>query len=187
MRIVSGKYRGRVIAAPTGRDIRPTADRVRESIFNILEHGKDYARPGGGSPIEGARVLDCFAGTGALGLEALSRGAASAAFMDTDTRPCRTNIEALDAADDTRLIRDDCLKPRKTTDPCDLIFLDPPYDKGMAAPALDALAQAGWITDGAICVVELAANEPFEPPEGFAITEERRYGAARVIFLIFDQ
>lgn len=185
MRIVSGKYRGRVIEAPPGRDIRPTADRVRESAFNIIEHGKNYARPGGGSPIEGTRVLDCFAGTGALGLEALSRGAASAFFMDTDTRPCRTNIDALGAADDTRLIRDDCLKPRKTTEPRTLIFMDPPYNKGMAAPALEALKIAGWIAEGAICVVELAATESFEPPKGFTIIEERRYGAARVIFLIF--
>lgn len=183
MRIVSGKYRGRAIEAPPGRDIRPTADRVRESIFNILEHGKDYARPGGGSCIVGARVLDAFAGTGALGLEALSRGAASVTFMDTDTKACKFNIDALDAASETRLIRADCLSLRPAQDPCDLILLDPPYNSGLAAPALEALAAAGWIADDAVCVIELAAKEAFGPPAGFTVRDERRYGAARVVLV----
>jgi 16S rRNA (guanine966-N2)-methyltransferase len=186
MRIVGGRFRGRVLAAPPGRDIRPTADRVRESVFNILEHGKAHARPGGGSRLVGARVLDGFAGTGALGLEALSRGASAVTFMDCDTVACRANIDALDAGTDTGLIRADCLSPPPAAQPCDLILLDPPYGQGMAAPALRALAAAGWIAEDAIGVVELAAKEAFDPPGGFAITEERRYGAARVVLLVYS-
>ncbi len=179
MRIVGGRHRGRAIEAPPGRDIRPTADRVRESVFNILEHGK------AGNPA-GARVLDGFAGTGAMGLEALSRGAASAIFMDTDIAPCRVNIDALGEDDATEAIRADCLSPPPATQPCALVFLDAPYDRGMSAPALTALAASGWIADGAVCVIELAAGEDFEPPPGFTITDERRYGAARVVFATRD-
>jgi len=181
MRIVGGKYRGRNITALPGRDIRPTADRVREAIFNILEHGEDYAGP------VGARVLDAFAGTGALGLEALSRGASSVTFMDTGTKPSQVNIDALDAGTGSNLIRADCLSPPRATEQCDLIFLDPPYNKGLSAPALEALAAAGWIAVDASCVIELAAQEEFQPPAGFAVMEERRYGAARVVFLNHSQ
>ena len=181
MRIVGGKFRGREIIAPPGQDIRPTADRVRESLFNILEHGKANIR------LEGARVLDAFAGTGALGLEALSRGARCVTFMDSDTKACRINIEALDVGAETNLIRADCLSPPKASESCDLIFLDPPYNKGLAPPALEVLIATGWITENTICVVELAAKEPFEPPSGFAIKEERRYGTARVILVTSDE
>ena len=181
MRIVGGKFRGRAIAAPPGRDIRPTADRVRESVFNILIHGKFEFH------FNVARVLDCFAGTGALGLEALSRGALSVAFMDTDIKPCRANIDALDAGAETKLIRADCLSPPGASEPCDLIFLDPPYNKGLAAPALAALDKVGWIADHAICVVELAAKENFDPPDDFVVVEERRYGAARVVLLVYNR
>lgn len=179
MRIVGGRNRGRTIAAPPGRDIRPTADRVRESVFNILEHGA------AGNP-DGARVLDGFAGTGAMGLEALSRGAAFATFMDTDISACRANIEALGETESTDTFRADCLAPPRATAPCSLIFLDPPYNSGLAAPALEALAAAGWISDGAVCVIELASKETFDPPAGFTVTDDRRYGAARVVFATRD-
>lgn len=181
MRIVGGKFRGREIIAPAGQYIRPTADRVRESVFNILEYGKTNIR------LEGARVLDAFAGTGALGLEALSRGAKCVTFMDSDTKACRINIDALAVGTETTLIRSNCLSPPKASKPCDLIFLDPPYNKGLAPPALEALIATGWITENSICVVELAAKEPFETPSGFAIIEERRYGAARVILVTSDE
>jgi 16S rRNA (guanine966-N2)-methyltransferase len=179
MRIVGGKYRGRNIAAPPGRDIRPTADRVREAVFNILEHGK--------AALNGVTVLDAFAGTGAMGLEALSRGAQSVAFMDLNVNACQTNIDALEVGVEAKLICADCLSPPNASEPRDLIFLDPPYSQGLAAPALEALAAAGWIGDDAVCVVELAARGKFQPPAGFTATEERRYGAARIVILKYSQ
>ena len=179
MRIVGGEHRGRRLTAPPGRDLRPTADRVREAVFNILSHGG----PGGVSPIADARILDGFAGTGAMGLEALSRGAAHATFMDADISACRANVAALDVEARATLLEADCLHPPSADAPCDFIFLDPPYRGGLAAPALGALADAGWIADGATCVVELAATEGFEPPPRFTLADERRYGAARIVFL----
>ena len=175
MRIVGGRHRGRALAAPAGRAVRPTADRVRESIFNILGHDA----PG----IEGAQVLDGFAGTGAMGLEALSRGADRATFMDIDIGSCRANVEALGEAARSRLIAGDCTRPGPAPEAHDLVFLDPPYAGGLAAPALDALARAGWLAERAVCVVELAAGETFDPPDGFAPVDSRKYGAARIVIL----
>jgi len=179
MRIVGGRLRGRAIAAPPGDAIRPTADRVRESVFNILSHGA-LARP-----FADLKVLDGFAGTGALGLEAFSRGAAAVTMMDTDRDAlgvCRANARKL-GADDVRIVQGDCTRPPAAREACDVVFLDPPYRSGLAAPALTALAAAGWIAPDAVCVVELSAAEPFKPPPGFAAVDERRYGAARVVFL----
>ncbi|MGE0745494.1 MAG: 16S rRNA (guanine(966)-N(2))-methyltransferase RsmD [Rhodospirillales bacterium] len=182
MRIVGGRLRGRAIAAPPGDAIRPTADRVRESVFNILSHGP-LARPFGD-----LAVLDGFAGTGAMGLEAFSRGADAVAMMD-DSRDalavCRANAKKL-GADSARIVQGDCTRPPRAAAPCDLVFLDPPYRSGLAAAALTALAGAGWIAADAVCVVELSAAEPFRPPPGFAAVDERRYGAARVVFLRRD-
>ncbi len=179
MRIVGGRHRGRTIAAPQGRAIRPTADRVRESVFNILGHGLGHDAPA----IDDARVLDGFAGTGAMGLEALSRGAGHATFMDVDIAPCRANVDALGEAARSRLIAGDCTRPGPASETHEFVFLDPPYGLGLAAPALGALACAGWLADGAVCVVELAATEAFDPPDGFAPVESRKYGAARIMIL----
>jgi len=179
MRIVGGRHRGRALVAPRGAPVRPTSDRAREAVFDILEHGD-------GAGVDGARVLDAFCGTGALALEALSRGAARAVLMDTDTAAARTNIEALGENDNVDLIRGDCLKPRKAREASDLVFLDPPYNSALAAPALTALAGAGWIADGAVCVVEMAAGDAFTPPDGFTVTDDRRYGKARVTFLVHE-
>ncbi len=179
MRIVGGRNRGRAIMAPAGRAVRPTADRVRESVFNILAHGLGNGAPG----IEGARVLDGFAGTGAMGLEALSRGAEGATFMDIDIGSCRANVEALGEAARARLIAGDCTRPGPASEAHDLVFLDPPYGAALAAPALGALARAGWLGDGAVCVVELAADDAFEAPDGFTPVESRKYGAARIVIL----
>jgi 16S rRNA (guanine966-N2)-methyltransferase len=181
MRIVGGRHGGRLLFVPEGRTIRPSADRVRESVFNVLEHNALRAdrRPAIGE----MRVLDGFAGTGAYGLEALSRGAAHAVFIDRDLATCRRNLFALGVERSATLIVADCLKPPRASRACDLAFLDPPYREGVAAAALAALAAAGWIADGAIVVVELGARAPFAPPAGFAPIDERRYGAAKVMLL----
>jgi len=176
MRIVAGKLRGRAIAAPPGDLVRPTSDRVREAVFNVLAHGD--------APLEGARVLDAFAGSGALGLEALSRGAAFATFIDAAPdaiAAIRQNAEALGVVRDCRVVRGDAIRPQRADAPCELVFLDPPYRSGLAANALMQLADAGWIADGATIVVELGG--PFVAPEGFTLVEERRYGRTRIAFL----
>jgi 16S rRNA (guanine966-N2)-methyltransferase len=176
MRIVAGKLRGRTIAAPPGALVRPTSDRVREAVFNVLMHGD--------APLEGARVLDAFAGSGALGLEALSRGAAFATFIDAAPdaiAAIKQNADALDVARACRVIRGDAIRPPRADAPCDLVFLDPPYRSGLAANALKQLADAGWIAEGATVVVELGG--PFVAPDGFTPTDERRYGRTRIAFL----
>jgi len=184
MRIVGGRHRGRVLQSPAGDSVRPTSDRARESLFNILEHGKLAA--GGLSPVRGARVLDCFCGTGALGLEALSRGAAAAAFLDLDPAAlqlARANAKTLGETAHAEFIAADARRPPRAAAPCTLTFLDPPYGEGLAASALRALADAGWFGPGAIAVVETAHHEDVAAPEGFASVDERRYGKAKLTFL----
>ena len=142
MRVTAGAHRGRKLAVPAGRDVRPTSDRARQALFNILEHGGFV--DGGGSPIRGAHILDAFAGSGALGLEALSRGAASATFMETAAPALdaiRQNVEACREEDKAEILRADATRPPRARVACGIIFLDPPYHKGLAAPALTALAK----------------------------------------------
>lgn len=184
MRIVGGRFRGRSLRAPAGRDVRPTADRTREAVFNILAHGAP------GVDFDGASVLDVFAGTGALGLEALSRGAGHVTFIDSDAgalRAIRRNAATLGAWRQVALLKLDATRapppPLAAEAPCTLAFLDPPYESGDAAPALAGLAARGWIAAAAVCVVEVAAQEPLAPPPGFTVLDERTYGAARVVFL----
>ncbi|MFI4989076.1 MAG: 16S rRNA (guanine(966)-N(2))-methyltransferase RsmD [Alphaproteobacteria bacterium] len=190
MRIVAGKHRGRTLAAPEDGSVRPTADRVRENIFNILAHGR--LSEDGGSLIAEARVLDAFAGSGALGLEALSRGAAEAVFLDDDLSALeclRRNVKALGEEAGSILVQADACRPpapakvRGNPLPRTLVFLDPPYRSALAAPALAALAAAGWLADAAIAVVELDARDAFAPPAGFTLLDERRYGHTRLLFL----
>ncbi len=199
MRIVGGRLRGRRLEAPGGTTLRPTADRTREALFNILCQGKLDWRPEagsgaeapGGNPLAGARVLDAFAGTGALGLEALSRGAGFVTFMENQAaalNACRRNIDALDeaarsGAAQTELLRGDVLRPPPATVPCELVLMDPPYNQDLAPPALAALQRAGWLAPGALATVELMATEPFTPPAGFQTLDERKYGKARLVFL----
>jgi 16S rRNA (guanine966-N2)-methyltransferase len=183
MRITGGRHRGRPIAAPEGPKVRPTSDRARQAVFNILSHGR-LARAG--SPIAGARVLDAFCGTGAMGLEALSRGAASATFLESDARvlaAAKRNAEALGESGRATFLQADATRPPRATAPCDLVFLDPPYGSGLAPVALSALLALGWIARDSVIVVELAAREPFQAPDGFEVVDERRYGAARVVLL----
>jgi 16S rRNA (guanine966-N2)-methyltransferase len=183
MRIVAGRHRGRRLLAPPGETVRPTSDRAREALFNILSHGQLAAE---GVPFAGVAVLDAFAGTGALGLEALSRGAAEAAFIELDREALATlrqNIAALDEDDHSRIIPCDATRPPRAPSAYPLAFLDPPYRSGLAAAALTALDAAGWLAPDALAIVELAAREHLAPPAGFSLLDERVYGAARLLFL----
>ena len=190
MRIVAGRHRGRTIMAPADDSVRPTSDRVRENLFNILVHGRLAAE--GASLLAEARVLDAFAGSGALGLEALSRGAADAVFLDQDLTALECinrNVAALGEEKRATLVQADAFHPpapskvRGDPAPRTLLFLDPPYQSGLAAPALAALADSGWLAPGAVAVVELDQKDAFEPPAGFTRADERRYGRTRIVFL----
>ena len=181
MRIVGGRLRGRALAAPKSQAIRPTADRLREALFNILVHAY-------GDPVTGARVLDLFAGTGALGLEALSRGAAFALFIDDAAEAralLRENVAALGLGGVTRIFRRDACKlgPAHPIEPFSLAFLDPPYGRGLAEAALASARAGGWLTPDAMIVVEEAASAAFAAPEGFDELERRRYDDTALIVL----
>ena len=185
MRIIAGRFRGARLAAPGAQGggeahLRPTSDRVREALFNLLDHG-DHP------PIEGARVLDLFAGTGALGFEALSRGAGAVVFVD-DHAPARAlvreNAERLGVTGSVRIWRRDAtrLGPCRGA-PYSLVFADPPYGSGLARAALESALSGGWIAPGATVVLELAAREALAPPEALAIADDRRYGDTRILVL----
>ncbi len=178
MRIVGGALRGRRLSAPAGRDVRPTADRARQTLFDMIAHGGAFA----GFNLDGATVADVFAGSGACGLEALSRGAARAIFVES-ARPSlavlRDNIAALDVGDRATVIARDASRPGPAPAPCDLVFLDPPYHAGLALPALAALGRNGWLASQAIIIVEHASDEDLQPPSGIAALETRKVGAAR--------
>lgn len=184
LRIVGGKHRGRAIATPEGQATRPTSSRAREALFNILAHAN--WRDDGTSPLVEARVLDAFAGSGALGIEALSRGAAHATFLDNDAAAVRIigdNLRKMGEAAQAKVVRADATRPPPAREGCDLAFLDPPYRSGLAAPALAALAEAGWLAAGAVATVELASTEDLALPAGFEAVDERRYGAAKIAIL----
>jgi 16S rRNA (guanine966-N2)-methyltransferase len=181
MRIVGGRLKGRSLAAPSSRDIRPTADRLRESLFNILVHAYD-------DPIAEARVLDLFAGTGALGIEAISRGAKFALFVDNGAEAralLRNNVEALGLGGVTKVYRRDAthLGPAHPLEPFSIAFLDPPYAKSFAEKALASLRDGGWLTKGALLVVEEAKAAGFKAPEGFEELERRAYDDTEFVFL----
>lgn len=183
MRIVAGKHRGRRLLVPPGVTVRPTSDRAREALFNILSHGSLAAE---GLPFAGAAVLDAFAGTGALGLEALSRGAAAALFLEKDPGALailRRNIAVLREEARARVVAGDATHPPRAPAACALAFLDPPYHSGLAATALAALDTAGWLAPQALAIIELAAREKLTLPPGFIILDERVYGAGRLVFL----
>lgn len=180
MRIIGGRFKGRSLAAPASRAIRPTSDRLRETIFNILGHAYD-------DRIEGARVIDLFAGTGALGFEALSRGASFALFVDEGAEAralLRDNTETLGVGGSTRIVRRDAtrLGAAPAGPPFTLAFLDPPYGRGLAEAALLALDGGGWLASGALCVVEEAAAGPFLLPAGFDELDRRVQGDTAIRF-----
>ncbi len=182
MRIIAGAFRGRPLASvgkgDAGAHLRPTSDRVREALFNMLAGGRF------GDPFDGTRVLDLFAGTGALGLEALSRGAAHCTFVDDGrvaARLIRDNIRRLSVGDQTRLIPRDARRLGPADTPAALVFLDPPYGKNLGTAALTHAQSQGWITPGALIVWE--ENSPQEAPGGFDLLESRRYGDTTVTLL----
>jgi 16S rRNA (guanine966-N2)-methyltransferase len=181
MRVVGGRLRGRNLAAPTTQAVRPTADRLRETLFNILAHAY-------GNPVEGARVLDLFAGTGALGIEASSRGAAFVLFVDDGAEAralLRNNVEALSLGGVTRIFRRDATKlgPVHPLEPFSLAFLDPPYGKGLAELSLASARDGGWLVPGALVVVEEDVEANFAAPEGYEELERRDYGESELVFL----
>lgn len=184
MRIVGGEFRGRALIAPGGRDTRPTSDRAREAIFNVIAHA------GFGTQIEDARVIDLFAGSGALGFEALSRGAVQALFVETDEQArgaIRDNAEALGLFGRARVHRRSATdlgpRPGPIGDAFDLAFLDPPYGRSLGAPALAALRDGLWLKPGALVVLEEGRDDPLTEVPGFEPLDVRSWGAARVSFM----
>ncbi len=183
MRIVGGALRGRALQAPSGRDIRPTSDRLRESLFNILQHRHDFG-------FEAAFIVDVFAGTGALGLEALSRGAAFALFVDSGAEAralLRQNIEALGQGGKSRIFRRDATQLGETPpgQTFDLALLDPPYGAGLADLALAGLVSGGWLKPGALVVVEEEASASIDAPSSLGLQETRLFGATALHFFTF--
>jgi 16S rRNA (guanine966-N2)-methyltransferase len=191
IRIVGGRWRGRKLAAPGDQSIRPTGERQRESLFNILAHGR-YA-PGGVSMLQRAAVLDIFAGTGALGLEALSRGAANCLFLDNGAHARRlieANIAACKAQGVARLVPGDATNltapPPAPWTQATLAFLDPPYGEGLGERALASLAAKAWLAPDAVCVVETGERDDFAAPARFVLEDERRYGKSNFRFFRFQ-
>ena len=180
MRIVGGAFRGRALATPRSDAIRPTSDRAREAVFNVIAHNWPER-------LDGARVLDLFSGTGALGLEALSRGAAQCLFIEESAEGrglIRTNIEEFGLQGRARIFRRDAtrLGEAGTIAPFDLVFADPPYGKGLAERALESALAGGWLKPDALVVVEEAASSPFQPVEGFDVLQRREWGETSVTF-----
>jgi 16S rRNA (guanine966-N2)-methyltransferase len=179
MRIVAGKFRSTTIEAPRGLDTRPTSDRVRQALFNVLEHGAPQV------DFEGCRVLDLFAGSGALGIEALSRGARFALFIEdsADARAAiRRNVEALKLTGVSKIFRRDAtnLGPAQTLQPFDLIFCDPPYGKGLGEKALQSAVEGGWVAKDGILVLEERAGLEIGLPDAFEIIDQRDYGDTQI-------
>lgn len=180
MRIDAGSHRGVKLVSQDGLDTRPTADRARQAVFNILMNTYDAVR--------GAKVLDVFAGSGAMGLEALSRGAERASFIEMDrsaAEAIKQNIAACKEQPRAQLFLNDARKPPRVAanwGPATLIFLDPPYGKDLLAPALEALREAGWIAPDALLVAEMHRKDPFAA-EGFDVLDDREYGKARFLLL----
>ena len=184
MRIVAGSLKGRSIVAPEGQGTRPTSDRARQAIFNVLEHAA-WAEP-----LDGMRVMDLFAGSGALGFEAVSRGATFCLFIETDEEArgaIRENADAYGVMGRTRVHRRSAIdlgaRPRSDGEAFDLAFLDPPYRKGLGEQTLALLLEGGWLKPGAIVVYERGSDEPEIETPGYQRLDARDYGAARVLFL----
>lgn len=186
MRVVGGKHKGHQLVAPKGLDVRPTTDRVREAVFNVLAHGSFLA-----AGLEGLRVLDLFAGSGALGLEALSRGAAFALFVEQAPAArgaIQKNIETLGLTGHTKVFRRDALqlgrRPANVARPFDLVFLDAPYGSGAGPIALQHARDGDWLAPQARAVLEISAKQDLPSINGFTMEDSRIYGDTQVMFLI---
>ena len=184
MRIVAGNLKGRTITTPEGQGTRPTSDRARQAVFNVLEHAA-WAEP-----LDGMRVMDLYAGSGALGFEAISRGAAFALFVETDEEArgaIRENADAYGVMGRSRVHRRSAIdlgsRPGSDGEAFDLAFLDPPYRKGLGEQTLARLLEGGWLKPGALVVFERGSDEPEIDTPGYQRLDARNYGAARVLFL----
>jgi 16S rRNA (guanine966-N2)-methyltransferase len=181
MRVTGGTFGGRTLKSPSSQKIRPTSDKLRQAVFNILAHGY-------GDPVSGTRVLDLFSGTGALGIEALSRGAVFALFVEEAAEAralIRANVETLSLTGVTKIFRRDAtrLGPRGAFEPFSLVFCDPPYGKGFAEKALASAHEGGWLADDALLVVEESVAAKFTAPDGFEVLERRAYDDTEIVFL----
>jgi len=180
MRIIGGRLKGRQLKGPSSMTVRPTSDRLRETIFNVLAHAYD-------APVDGARVIDLFAGTGALGLEALSRGATFTLFVDDSSEGralLRANVEALGLGGESKIFRRDAtrLGPMPPQQSFTLAFLDPPYEKDLVPRAMASLREGEWLALGALCVVEESSAVEIAPMAGFTHLETRTYGETQIQF-----
>ncbi len=185
MQITGGVHKGAKLAAPKGQATRPTSARTREAVFNILAHGIE------GFAIASTRVLDLFAGTGALGLEAISRGSSFCLFVDdqADARAfIRQNVETLGLTGHTKVFKRDAtnLGPIQARKPCDLVFADPPYDKQLGEKAMVSLRDGGWLVPGAILVLEERHGVEVVLPEGFMLLDQRRHGEAQTLIMRYN-
>lgn len=183
MRIIAGKHKGRPLSRPPAMITRPTMDRVRESIFNMLSH-TDI--DGKFEHVEGAKVLDAFSGSGALGLECLSRGATYVYFFDKNTRALATvreNVWSLNESESCKIMKADALSPPPAPQAMNLVLLDPPFGKNYVALSLPPLLKAGWIDDHTLIVAEIATREDLNLPDGFSIIKEKVYGTAQMFFI----
>ncbi|RED48517.1 16S rRNA (guanine(966)-N(2))-methyltransferase RsmD [Aestuariispira insulae] len=180
MRIITGRFRGTKLMTPDGNTTRPTADRTREALFSMLGHG-DYR-----ALVKDGHVADICAGSGSVGLEALSRGAAHATFFEMDRHALaalKANITKCRAEKETTVLPIDARKAGKPKQPCDLIFIDPPYHKGLAEQCLESVLNSGWMARDGLVIVQTHPEEPFECPASLEVVDERKYGAARLYFL----
>jgi 16S rRNA (guanine966-N2)-methyltransferase len=186
MRVIAGKYKGRNIDTlqAKGKNIRPTTGKTREALFNILSHGQFVET--GKKLLEGARVLDLFCGSGALAIEALSRGAGFVVLIDMNKdhlEIARTNLKNIGEEQNAAFIRANSSTPPPAHVPCNLIFIDPPYNQGLAQTTLENLVKGNWLAERAIIVVETAKKEDITTPEGFEELTDRHYGNSRIRIL----
>lgn len=183
IRITAGTFKNKPLAVPTGDSVRPTSDRARQALFNRLEHSFQNI----GFKLRGARVIDLFAGTGALGLDALSRGAAHVTFVEQNHNSVavlKRNVATLGVDDKINILTTDASALPAAAQPVDLALLDPPYGLGLAEPTLAALINKGWLTDSAVVVVETAATETLTAPDGLEIEDVRSYGRGALTYLV---
>lgn len=182
MRIIGGKYSGKKLISPTTGDTRPTSDKARQAIYNVLSHS-DFP------PIYDAVVLDIFAGSGAMGLEALSRGAKHAYFIDNHSAAIKVisqNVVAIGEQEKSTILKRDATQLFTAIEKVDYVFCDPPYEKGFMVPALNSLKEKGWLKDKAICVIEMHKSEQSKIPEFLHIIKEKTYGLAKILFATFN-